>query len=521
MQPSKKQTWRRAMVAASLALFAGFVPAAIAQESAGGAAPGSSTILGWPSHAHDAQHTSISAVGAQPFDSIHWTTPVDLHPITESGEILIHYGSPLITPANTVIVPVKTGKNSFRVEAHNGSDGSLLWIQETSYKVPFAFFTPSFSPVLRGNKLYIPGPGGTVLVRENPDQATGAVTRLVFYGGENFSADPKAYTENVQINTPITADAAGNIYFGFLVMGPTPIELQSGLARIGPDGKGTWVAAAFASGDPNILKVDMNCAPAISQDGRTLYVGVNDFDFGYGYLLALDSSTLKTITSALLIDPWSGFTATITDESSATPTVGPDGDVYFGVLENPFPSHNDRGWLLHFNSDLTQQKLPGSFGWDDTASVVDASLVSSYHGSSTYLVMTKYNNYAGVGTGDGVNKVAVLDPNVGMDDPIIPSTQVMKEVIAIKGVTPDPAFPTFPHAVREWCINSAAVDPITKSILVNSEDGKLYRWDLTSNTFSQRIALTSGIGEAYTPTMIGSDGTAYAINDAILFAVGH
>jgi hypothetical protein len=248
---------------------------------------------------------------------------------------------------------------------------------------------------------------------------------------------------------------------------------------------------------------------------------VNDFDFGYGYLLALDSSTLKTITSALLIDPWSGFTATITDESSATPTVGPDGDVYFGVLENPFPSHNDRGWLLHFNSDLTQQKLPGSFGWDDTASVVDASLVSSYHGSSTYLVMTKYNNYAGVGTGDGVNKVAVLDPNVGMDDPIIPSTQVMKEVIAIKGVTPDPAFPTFPHAVREWCINSAAVDPITKSILVNSEDGKLYRWDLTSNTFSQRIALTSGIGEAYTPTMIGSDGTAYAINDAILFAVGH
>jgi hypothetical protein len=325
----------------------------------------------------------------------------------------------------------------------------------------------------------------------------------------------------VQINTPITADAAGNIYFGFLVMGPTPIELQSGLARIGPDGKGTWVAAAFASGDPNILKVDMNCAPAISQDGRTLYVGVNDFDFGYGYLLALDSSTLKTITSALLIDPWSGFTATITDESSATPTVGPDGDVYFGVLENPFPSHNDRGWLLHFNSDLTQQKLPGSFGWDDTASVVDASLVSSYHGSSTYLVMTKYNNYAGVGTGDGVNKVAVLDPNVGMDDPIIPSTQVMKEVIAIKGVTPDPAFPTYPHAVREWCINSAAVDPITKSILVNSEDGKLYRWDLTSNTFSQRIALTSGIGEAYTPTMIGSDGTAYAINDAILFAVGH
>src|SRR5579863_885959 len=59
----------------------------------------------------------------------------------------------------------------------------------------------------------------------------------------------------------------------------------------------------------------------------------------------------------------------------------------------------------------------------------------------------------------------------------------MNEVIAIKGVTPDPK--GFPNAVREWCINSAAVDPITRSVLANSEDGKLYRWDLTSNTFSQ------------------------------------
>jgi hypothetical protein len=34
------------------------------------------------------------------------------------------------------------------------------------------------------------------------------------------------------------------------------------------------------------------------------------------------------------------------------------------------------------------------------------------------------------------------------------------------------------------------------------------------------ITLSSGIGEAYTPTLIGSDGTAYAINDAILDAIG-
>src|SRR5581483_12459638 len=49
--------------------------------------------------------------------------------------------------------------------------------------------------------------------------------------------------------------------------------------------------------------------------------------------------------------------------------------------------------------------------------------------------------------------------------------------------------------------------------------GKLYRWDLSTNTFTQSIVLTAGIGEAYTPTIIGVDGTVYAINNATLFAV--
>jgi hypothetical protein len=132
--------------------------------------------------------------------------------------------------------------------------------------------------------------------------------------------------------------------------------------------------------------------------------------------------------------------------------------------------------------------------------------------------MTKYNNYAGLG-GDGVNKIAILDPN---DTEIDPRTHfpVMKEVISIAGQTPDPEYiDNFPNAVREWCINSAAVDPFTGSVLANSEDGRLYRWDLTSNTFSESITLTSATGEAYTPTLIGADGTVYAVNNATLFAV--
>jgi hypothetical protein len=479
--------------------------------------PVTAQVPEWPGHGRDAQHTAMSSVAVQPLNQIHWKTPVDLHPPT--GTIFIHYGSPLVTPAGTVIVPVKTGPNSFRVEAHNQKTGALLWQRTTGYQAPPAGFVPGMGPVLSHNKLYIPGPGGTVLVRHNPDSATGGLTRLVFYGVENFLADPKLYTSAVMINTPITADSSGNLYFGFVVQGTTPIGLQSGLARISADGQGSFVTASFAANDFGITKVDMSCAPALSLDEKILYVGMNSFDFGFGYLLALDSQTLTTIRAVRLIDPSTGFDAEIPDESSASPTVGPDGDVYFGVLESPFPAHNDRGWLLHFNSDLSQQKITGGFGWDDTLSIVPASAVPSYKGASTYLLMSKYNNYADRG-GDGVNKIAILDPNATESDPILPAVSVMSEVLTIKGVTPDPNFPTFPGAVREWCINSAAVDPISKSVLANSEDGKLYRWDLTSNSFSQVIRLSAGIGEAYTPTIIGTDGTAFAINDAVLFAIG-
>src|SRR5947208_20905 len=166
--------------------------------------------------------------------------------------------------------------------------------------------------------------------------------------------------------------------------------------------------------------------------------------------------------------------------------VGPDGDVYFGVTDYN-AGNNARGWMLHFSSDLSQTKTPGAFGWDDTASVVPASMVPSYHGLSSYLIMTKYNNYIYIGTGDGENKVAVLDPNATETDPISGAT-VMKEVLTVLGPTRFDG-----HGVAEWCINTAAVDPFTKSILVNSEDGKLYRWNTITNALTESITFNAGI----------------------------
>src|SRR5262249_18271374 len=82
----------------------------------------------WSGYAGNAQHTALSTIGSQMLNQIVWQTPVDLNPQYSGDDLLIHYGSPLVTQANTVLVPVKTGANNgFRVEARNGANGSLLW----------------------------------------------------------------------------------------------------------------------------------------------------------------------------------------------------------------------------------------------------------------------------------------------------------------------------------------------------------------------------------------------------------
>jgi uncharacterized protein (TIGR03437 family) len=475
---------------------------------------GGSASVAWNNFGRDAQHTALSLNPSQPLDRIRWSTPVDLSPQYTGTDLLIHYGSPLLTAQNTVIVPVKTGATSgFEVQALNAATGAVLWTLASDYVLPPHDWVPEFGPALTpASRVYLPGAGGTVYYRDSPDSASGAQGQIAFYGLSNYQADTQAYAANVMISTPIVSDAAGDIYFGFVVTGATPLNLQSGIARISASGQGTWIGAATAADDSTIMEVVQNCAPALSADQGTVYIAVSDGSAGY--LLALNSTTLQQMARVRLTDPKSGQPATLADDGTASPTVGVDGDVYYGVLENPEGENHYRGWLLHFDGLLSTSKTPGAFGWDDTASMVPGFMVPSYTGTSPYLLMTKYNDYADAG-GTGMNKIAILDPNA-TETYTLTGTAVMNEVLTILGPTPNTGLP----GVEEWCINSAAVDPATGSVLAGSEDGKLYRWDLQSNTFIQMIVLTSGVGEAYTPTLIGPDGTVYAINNATLFAVG-
>ena len=261
-------------------LFAAFEVATVCSLLSHTGALAQSIRVPWSDYAHDAQHSDISSSASQPLNHILWQTSVDLTvPTNNTSELFIHYGSPLITRSNTVIVPVKTtGTGGFRIEAHAGTNGVLQWMQSTDYILPAHNWTPSFSPTLTPkNRLYFPGGGGTVYYCDSPDSTNlPVIGQVAFYGTTNYNANTNAYLANVFINTPITSDRYGNIFFGFQVANSASVSLTSGVARIDYNGTGSWIAANSIVTNAGIIKVAMNCAPALANDHKTLYVAVNN-----------------------------------------------------------------------------------------------------------------------------------------------------------------------------------------------------------------------------------------------------
>jgi hypothetical protein len=478
-----------------------------------------------------AQHTANYSPAAQNLNAVHWTTSIDLN---NSGGYA-HYGAPLITPVNTIFVPVKTGRiDGFRIDVFNAASGAAIYSLSTDYIQPSHNWILAYQPVLATSfetRLYYPGAGGTIYYVNNVDSAGhGAPVQQAFYGLANYQANKGGFNSSVFINTPITADSSGNVFFGFRVNGTAPAPLnttQSGFVRIDPNGNATYVLAGTAASDANIGRDTHNSAPALSNDQTTVYVAVKSASTeSYGYLLGLNSITLATKYKVFLKDPRSNNAnnATLLDDSTASPMVSPDNDVYFGIYGNP--SNGSRGFMLHFSGDLTVEKAPGGFGWDNTAAIVPASMAPSYTGPSSYLLLSKYNNYANAGndSADGVNRIALLDPNATQVDAHASSNGmlIMREVLTVIGPTADQEnrSASLPLAVREWCIDTPAVNPATNSVFFPSEDGHLYRWNLISNSLDQFLQLNAGIGEPYVPTIIGPDGQVFTLNGGTLSAVG-
>jgi hypothetical protein len=330
-----------------------------------------------------------------------------------------------------------------------------------------------------------------------------------------------------------------------------------------------------------LQRVGVNVAPAISADG-TIYSVTRAHFFaarGYGFLLAINPDlTLKWATSLRGPDapgsfpdsylnggyfhdgcndgtaasdgsqlPLNGATDTngnllggcragaragvdprtnrfgggvVLDSASSTPTVAPDGSVFYGAYSR---YNYAQGHLMHFAANGTYL---GSylFGWDSTVAI--------YQHSSTYSVVIKENHYD---VGSYCNFWAFCPGFRSVTNPASP------EVYFVTQLSPNltvewkfqntntqscirngdgsiTCFSDHPNSF-EWCVNAPVID-VNGVVYANSEDGNLYAIR-QGGILQQRIFQQLAIGAAYTPASLGGDGKIYTQNAGHLFVVGN
>ena len=172
-----------------------FTPAPSAPYAMAGDSPtGGTPAVEWAGFAGNAQHTAVASEPAQPLKRIRWRAKVDLAPNLVHGQLTANYASPMITAANTVLVPTRvSAKAGYRVVAYSGTSGARRWSLATDYRSPLVTSPPaptiSLPAVLTpSTTLAVAGAGGTVLVRKHANLKAGAVRRLVFYGAAQWTA---------------------------------------------------------------------------------------------------------------------------------------------------------------------------------------------------------------------------------------------------------------------------------------------------------------------------------------------
>ncbi|HXB20034.1 MAG TPA: hypothetical protein VNV88_01575 [Candidatus Solibacter sp.] len=299
----------------------------------------------------------------------------------------------------------------------------------------------------------------------------------------------------------------------------------------------------------------LNVAPAIASDGTIYTVSKAHFVSRYNYLIAVNSNlTGKWAASmrgrlndgcgvsfpignpggananggcragaTLGVDPATNEPppARVIDDSSATPTVAPDGSIFFGA----YTRYNfAQGHMLHFsaNGDFLNSF---NFGWDNTPAI--------FPHNGTYSVIFKNNHYGGPGFGsycDDTNWcpqrsasqtlgpqqffVTQFDPNLNIEWNFKNTNTQSCTRNADGSLT---CVTDHPDGF-EWCVNAAVVDA-NGTVYANSEDGNLYAIG-QGGILLQRIFQQLAIGAAYTPASMDAKGRIYSQNDGHLFVVG-
>lgn len=457
------------------------------------------------------------------------------------------------------------------------------WNFETDWKpVPYGSlfhgpaWEPVFHPALAGNLLYVPGAGGSVF---KLDRTTGAVLARVNPFGP--AVDRDTFTAG-----PLTADVVGNIYYNAIRLahgqGWNADVVGSWLVKIAPNG--SFATAAFTSLVPdaplandkcvgtfatNTLpwppspdaeaplipcgtqRPGINVAPAVAPDGTIYTVSVAHLTSRTAYLIAVNPNLTPKWAASLrdrfhdgcdVLIPPSGTpggcragahlgvdpaqnrpgAGRILDDSTASPTIGPDGSIFLGTYTR---FNYAQGHLMKFSSAGVYQGAY-EFGWDITPSI--------YVHDGTYSVVTKDNRYGEEEVGSYCEDPVICPPDRNVNNPSYPEayyiTQISKDLVPEwKWQNTNPlscsrdangqitCVSDHTHGF-EWCVNAAAVDR-NGNVFANSEDGNLYVIQ-QGGVLRDSLFLQLAIGAAYTPLSIGSDGKIYTQNAGHLFVVG-
>ncbi len=283
----------------------------------------------------------------------------------------------------------------------------------------------------------------------------------------------------------------------------------------------------------------LNAALAVAEDGTIYVVSRAHFNAAYGYLVSVNADLTSKWSASLrdrlndgcdVLLPPSGTiggcregslrgvdpatnqmpAGRIEDESSASPTIAPDGSILLGTASR---YNYSRGHLFRFNAN-GDYLASYDFGWDITPAIYEHDGTWSAIVKDNYYPVGSYCPVLGFcGLGDAAYSITSLSPELLAEWSYKNTNDQSCQRIPDGSLACSTAQEPF-----EWCVNMIAVDREGVAY-ANSEDGNLYAIDRTG-ALLRRLFLQAAPGAAYTPLAIGGAGRIYAQSDGTLFAIG-
>jgi hypothetical protein len=423
---------------------------------------------------------------------------------------------------------------------HAALDGNTLWVPGaggTVYQVdrntmlklgqvnPFG--TPADINTFVAGPITV-GPDGTVLYNVvhaavDLSDVSGVLVRIE---PDGVTVHAVAYPALMQ-NPPAPTDSCLGAYFTENTLPPWPpadhhrVSVLCGSLRpginiapaVGADG--TVFTLVFPNNAPNagaLLALNPDLTPKWTATLQEI------FDDGCGVLIPADASANGSLPDGgtdlnhcsvgapLGVDPDTGQMPSIqiSDQSTSSPVVLPDGAVLYGG----FTFYNNfRGHLVKFDATGA---LVASYddGWDQTPAV-------SADGGSYSLIVQ--DNHFGSWFSDVVGPYDITQVGASLEKQW--SYTATNTDSCQRGTSGGLSCVSDHPTGFEWGVNAPAVDE-NGTVYANSEDGRVYAL-LQGGTVAQSRFLVQSLGAAYTPVVVDGQGRTYTMNGGVLTVVGN